>query len=52
VGEKRNAIKFCWGRGGTGGKGTVLITREWEVNIKKNLTELEWGGVDWIYYSS
>jgi hypothetical protein len=38
-GEMRNTYKMLIGRRG----------RRWEDNVRMNLREVEWEGVDWIY---
>jgi hypothetical protein len=46
MGEKRNAYRILVGK--PGGKGPLGRPRyRWEDNIKMNLREIEWGGMDW-----
>jgi hypothetical protein len=47
MGEKRNAYRLLVGKP----EGKSLLgrpRRRWVANIKKDLGEIEWGGVDWI----
>jgi hypothetical protein len=43
-GEKRNAFRILVGKPGPLGR----PRRRWVDNIKMNLREVEWGGIDWI----
>jgi hypothetical protein len=46
-GEKRNACRILMGK--PEGKGSLERPRcRWEDNIKMNLREIGWGGMDWI----
>jgi len=40
------------GRGGPEGKGPLESRVNKRIILKKNLKEMEWKGVDWIYYGS
>jgi hypothetical protein len=45
--EKRNPYRLLVGR--REGKGPFWKTRrKWEANIKMDLGEIGWGGIDWI----
>jgi hypothetical protein len=47
MGEKRNAYRILVGKP----EGKRLVGRprcRWEDNIKKDLREIGWGGMDWI----
>jgi hypothetical protein len=47
VGEKANAYKFLVGKP-EGMRPLGRPRRRWVDNIKMDLGEIEWGGVDWI----
>jgi hypothetical protein len=46
-GEKRNAYKILVGKP-EGKRPLGRPSRRWEDNIKIDLTEIGWGGMDWI----
>jgi hypothetical protein len=46
-GEKRNAIGYCWGQP-EGKRPLGRLRRKWVDNIKMDLREIGWDGVDWI----
>jgi hypothetical protein len=46
-GKKRNACKVLIGKP-EGGRPLGRHRRRWENNIKMNLIEIRWDGVDWI----
>jgi hypothetical protein len=48
MGKKRNAYRILVGK--SEGKRPLGRPRcKWEDNIKMDLREIEWGGIDWIY---
>jgi len=47
VGEKRDALRVLVGTP-EGGRQVGRFRRRWENNIKMDLKELGWGGMDWI----
>jgi hypothetical protein len=47
MGEKRNAYRILVGKPEVK-KPTGRLRRRWVDNIKMNLREIGWGGVDWI----
>jgi hypothetical protein len=47
MGEKRNAYRILVGKP-EGKKPLGKPKRRWEDNIKINLREIGWGGMDWI----
>jgi hypothetical protein len=47
MGETRNACKILMGKA-EGKRPPGRPTHRWEDNIKMNLKEIRWGGVDWI----
>jgi hypothetical protein len=47
MGEKRNACTILVGKP-TGKRPLGKPRRRWEDNIKMDLREIEWGGIDWI----
>jgi hypothetical protein len=50
VGEKRNAYRILVGKPeGTGPLGTPR--RRWADNIKIDVREIEWGGIDWTDFA-
>jgi hypothetical protein len=46
--EKRNAYRILVGKP-EGERPLGRPRRRWEVNIKMDVREIGWGGVDWIY---
>jgi hypothetical protein len=47
IGEKRNAYRILVGKP-EGKQQLGRPRRRWEDNIKKDLSEIGWGGMDWI----
>jgi hypothetical protein len=47
MGEKRNACRILVGKPG-GNRPLERPRRRWEDNIKMDLREIGWGGMDWI----
>jgi hypothetical protein len=47
IGEKRNAYRILV-RNPEGKRPLGIPRRKWVDNIKMDLTEIEWDGVDWI----
>jgi hypothetical protein len=50
--EKRNAYRILVGKGEEKRREETPLGkpgRKWEDNIKKNLREIGWGGIDWIH---
>jgi hypothetical protein len=47
MGEKRNAYRILVGKP-EGNRPLGRPRRRWECNIKMDLTEIGWGGMDWI----
>jgi hypothetical protein len=47
MGEKRNAYKILVGKA-EGKRPLRKPRRRWEDNIKMDLREIGWGGMDWI----
>jgi hypothetical protein len=45
-GEKRNAYRNLVGKS-EGNKSLGRLRRRWEDNIKMDLREIRWGGMDW-----
>jgi hypothetical protein len=48
IGEKRSAYRILVGNP-EGKRRLGKPRRSWEDNIKKDLREIGWGGMDWIY---
>jgi hypothetical protein len=48
VGEKRNAYRVLVGKP-EGKRSLRRPRRRWENNIKMELREIVWGGMDWIH---
>jgi hypothetical protein len=48
MGEKRNAYRILVGKP-EGKKPLGIPRRRWEDNIRMDLREIGWGGMDWIY---
>jgi hypothetical protein len=48
VGEKRNVYKMLVGKP-EGKRSLGRPRRRWVDNIKMDLREIRWGGMDWIY---
>jgi hypothetical protein len=46
-GEKRNAYRILVGKP-EGNRPLGMHRRRWEDNIRMNLREIGWGGMDWI----
>jgi hypothetical protein len=47
MGEKRNAYRILVGRA-EGKRPLERTRRRWEDNIRMDLREIGWGGMDWI----
>jgi hypothetical protein len=47
MGEKRNAYRLLMGKP-EGNRPLERPKRRWVANIKRDLLEISWGGVDWI----
>jgi hypothetical protein len=47
-GKEEQLIEFCWESQGRKER-VERPRRRWEDNIKMDIREIEWGGMDWIH---